>query len=79
MILDEKTLEVIDKGDFNKAVDLLLPGLQKLREERMQVGQKAKKTRTTSKETKKRKEAGIQTKQEQMAKTMVEKLMEGFK
>ena len=79
MILGDKALAAIDKGDLNEAVDLILPGLQKLREERLQVGQTAKKTKTTNKEAKKRKEAGIETKQEKLAKSMFNQLMGGFK
>jgi hypothetical protein len=79
MILDEKVLEVIDKGDFEAAVDLLLPGLQKLREERLQAGQKSVANRKTSKAKKGRRKGGVESKEDKMVKSLYANLMEGFK
>ena len=79
MILSDETLELIDKMDFNAAVDKLLPGLQKLREDRLNTSQEAKAARTEGKEAKKRKKAGIKTEEERRAEVLYKQMMEGFK
>ncbi len=79
MILSDEVLEVIDKGDFNKAVELLLPGLQKLREERLNTSQEAGKTRRKRKEAKGKKKAGVKTQQERQVESLYTKMMENFK
>jgi hypothetical protein len=78
MILSEEILAVIDRGDFNEAVDLMLPGLQKLREQRLQVSNKATATRSKKKEDAGKKKAGIKTKEEKLVKDMYQQLMGGF-
>jgi hypothetical protein len=79
MILEQEVLDVIDKGDFEAAVELLLPGLQKLREERMQSGQKTTKARKESKAKKGRRKGGVKSKEERELESMYSNLMEGFK
>jgi len=79
MILSEEILEVIDKGDFNAAVDLMLPGLQKLREQRLQVSNKATAARTKKKEDSGKKKVGVKTKEEKLVGDMYRQLMGGFK
>jgi hypothetical protein len=79
MILDEEVLKVIDKGDFEAAVELMLPGLQRLREERMQAGEKAVSARKTSKAKKGRRKGGVKSKEDKMVESLYSNLMEGFK
>jgi hypothetical protein len=79
MILSEEILEVIDKGDFEAAVELMLPGLQKLREERMQEGQKKVAAKKASAAKKGRRKGGVKKKEDKMVESMYSNLMEGFK
>jgi hypothetical protein len=79
MILSKEVLDVIDKGDFNEAVELLLPGLQKLREDRLQAGETKKAAKRKSAAAKGRKKAGIKSEKEKQADKMLETLMGGFK
>ena len=79
MILDQGVLDVIDKGDFETAVELLLPGLQKLREERMQSGSKTTAKRKEAKAKKGRRKGGVKSKEERELESMYANLMEGFK
>ena len=79
MILDQEVLDVIDKGDFEAAVDLLLPGLQKLREERLQAGQKRVAEKRESAAKKGRRKGGVKSKEDKMVESMYSNMMEGFK
>ncbi|MHA2085775.1 MAG: hypothetical protein ACXABD_18685 [Candidatus Thorarchaeota archaeon] len=79
MILSKEVLDVIDKGDFNAAVELMLPGLQKLREERLQAGERKKAAKKKSAAARGKKKAGIKTEKEKQADKMLETLMGGFK
>ena len=79
MILDQEVLNVIDKGDFESAVELLLPGLQKLREDRMQAGSKTTAARKDAKAKKGRQKGGVKSKEERELESMYSNLMEGFK
>ena len=79
MILSKEVLDVIDKGNFNDAVELLLPGLQKLREDRLQAGERKTKAKKKSGAEKGKKKAGVKTEEEKSADKMLETLMGGFK
>lgn len=79
MILSKEVLEIIDKGDFQEAVDLLLPGLQQLREERMQAGKKRRAAKKKAASDKGRKKGGVKTPEEIAAQEAYKKYMEGFK
>lgn len=78
MILSDEVLEVIDEADFQTAVDLLLPGLQKLREERMQAGEKKTKARKKRKADAGRGK-GKASEKKKATESMYKQLMEGFK
>lgn len=79
MILKQEVLDVIDKGDFETAVDLLLPGLQKLREDRMQAGSKTTTKRKAKKAKEGRRKGGVKSKEDREAEAKFKSMMEGFK
>jgi len=79
MILSDEVLAVIDKGDHDAAVELMLPGLQKLREERLQDGQKKTKARKDRKAASGQKKGGVKAEKQKAVDGMYNQLMEGYK
>ena len=79
MILNKDILAAVDKGDYQKAVDLMLPGLQKFRETRLAEGQRKMAAKRKAASDKGKKRGGVKTEEEKVAAAALENLMAGFK
>ena len=78
MILDKTVLELIELGDFEKAVELLLPALHKFREKRLADGQKKLIQKLKKGEDLGKKKGGVETQEAKAAQTLLAELMKNF-
>lgn len=77
MILDKEVLEVIDRGDFDEAVNLILPGLSQLREARLRSGQVQKAVRKKAAVRKGKASAGVKSDEQRKAEAFFDKMTKG--
>lgn len=79
MFIDPQVHELLDAGEDDKAIELLVQQLQPLRDRRMRIGDAVSKRRSAAKKNKGLKKAGVMTPEEVEAQDFEKKMKEKFR